>query len=174
MGSRARKLAIAAVMTAFTVIFLYVGSLLPIEQLGIIAFSSLFCVAAVIEAGISSAVLVFIGSSIIGALVVQFRPMINFYVLFFGYYPIVKSLAEKIRLPVLKWAVKLAVFNGALSALWFLFSNLIFNPSIFKLGTALVYILGNAVFILFDIGLTRLISFYIARISKSIRKGTGR
>ena len=157
-------------MTAFTVGLLYLGALLPIEQLGIIALSSLFGVAAVIEAGMGAGVFVFIGSSILGALVVQFRPMIHFYVLFFGYYPIVKSCAEKLKNNILKWAVKLIVFNAALSALWFGFSALIFLPAILNLGTTLIYILGNLVFIVYDIGLSRLISFYIMRISRHVKK----
>jgi hypothetical protein len=157
-------------MTAFTVALLYIGSLLPIEQLGIIALSSLLGIAAVIEAGIGAGVFVFIGSSILGAVVVQFRPMIHFYVLFFGYYPIVKSFAEKLKNDILKWTVKLAVFNAALSALWFGFSSLIFIPAILKLGVALVYILGNIAFIAYDIGVSRLISFYIMRVSKHIKK----
>ena len=160
-------------MTAFTVGLLYLGALLPVQQLGIIALSSLFGIAAVIEAGIGAGAFVFIGSSILGAIIVQFRPMITFYVLFFGYYPIVKSCAEKLKNTALKWAVKLTVFNAALSLLWFLFSSLIFIPVLLELGTALIYVLGNLTFIVYDIGLSRLISFYIMRVSKHLKKSNG-
>jgi hypothetical protein len=173
MKKTTRNMAIAAVMTAFTVVFLYIAALLPMEQIGIIALSSLFGIAAVIEGGISADILVFIGSSIIGALIVPNKPMIHFYVLFFGYYPIVKSLAEKLRNNILKWAVKLAVFNLALTALWFFASFLILNPTILQMGTGLIYLLGNLVFVVYDIGLSRLISFYIVRISKHVKKSDG-
>ena len=172
MRRTTRSLVIAALMTALSVVMLYIASLLPFEQLGIIALSSLFGIAAVIETGLSGGVLVFIGSAIIGALIIPSKPMIHYYVLFFGYYPVVKSLAEKIKYPILKWSVKLAVFNGALSALWFLFSSLIFNQSLIKLGVNIIYLAGNAVFIAYDLGLSRLISFYIIRISKNIRKNS--
>jgi len=157
-------------MTACSVVLLYLASLLPVQRLGIVAISSLFGIAAVIEAGLAADVFVFIGSSLVGWLVVPDKSVILIYTLFLGYYPIVKSLAEKLGKPAAQWCIKLAVFNAALSAAWFLFSSLVFAPGIHKLGTAVVFIAGNAAFILYDIGLTKLISFYIVRISKNIRK----
>ncbi|SHH50386.1 hypothetical protein SAMN02745823_00102 [Sporobacter termitidis DSM 10068] len=157
-------------MTAFAVALLYLASILPAERMGIVAVSSLFGIAAVIEAGIPAGVFVFLGGSLIGWLLVPYKPVILLYALFLGYYPVVKSLAEKLKNKVLQWAVKLAVFNLAFTALWFLFSALVFGPAILKLGTGLVYPVGNLVFILYDIGLTRLIGVYIVRISKNLRK----
>lgn len=157
-------------MTACSVVMLYLASILQVQRLGIIAISSLFGIAAVIEAGIVADIFVYIGSSLVGWLIVPDKSAILVYTLFFGYYPIVKSLAERIGKPAAQWCVKLAVFNAAFSAVWFLFSSLVFASGVLKLGTAVVLIVGNAAFILYDIGLTKLISFYIVRISKNIRR----
>jgi hypothetical protein len=159
-------------MTAFTAVLLYAASILPMERLGIVAVSSLFGIAAVIEAGLVSGIFVFSGSALICWLIVPYKPVVLLYALFFGYYPIIKSLAEKLRNKIIKWCVKLAVFNVALVLLWFLFGGLVFTPAIIKLGNALIWPAGNAAFVLYDIGLTKLIGFYINRLSKRIKNNT--
>lgn len=170
MLRRTRTITLSAVFTALTVVFLYIGNILPTGRLALVAVASLFAVAAVIEAGIVSAVFVFVGSSIIGALILPEKTAVLIYILFFGYYPVIKSIAEKLRSALLKWIVKLIVFEAAFSVIWFLFKSIIFDDSFFTTSIVLVYFAGSAAFILFDIGLTRLIGFYIVRISKNIRK----
>lgn len=172
MRVKTRKMTVSALMTACTVVFLYIASILPAERMGIVALSSLFGIAAVIEAGIVSDIFVFVCSALLGWLIVPYKPVALLYVLFFGYYPIIKSLAERLKNMVLKWVVKLAAFNAALTVLWFFFSGLFLNAAIMQLGTALIYPAGNAVFVLFDIGVTKLIGFYIVRISKNLKKMT--
>lgn len=170
MDKRTRIITLAAVLTALTVVFLYLANMLPTVRLGLAAAASLFAIAAVIEGGVVSSVFVFIGSSVISALLLPDKTAVLVYVLFFGYYPIIKSLAERIRSVVLCWAVKLAVFELSLTAIWFLFKNLVFNAKYLETNLILIYLAGTAAFVVFDIGLTRLISFYIQRISKNIRK----
>lgn len=170
MQKKTRTITLSAVFSALTVVFLYIANLIPTGRLGLVAVASLFAVAAVIETGIVSALFVFVGSAVIGALILPEKTDVLVYGLFFGYYPVIKSIAEKLRSALLKWAVKLAVFEAAFSLLWFLFKNLIFDASFLETNIIFVYLAGTAAFILFDIGLTRLIGFYIVRISKNIKK----
>lgn len=170
MDKRTRLITLAAVLTALTVVLLYLANILPTVRLGLAAAASLFAIAAVIESGIFSAIFVFIGSSVIGALLLPDKTAVLIYVLFFGYYPVIKSLAERIRIIVLSWAVKIAVFELSLTTMWFLFKNLIFNANYLETNVILIYLAGTAAFVVFDIGLTRLIGFYIQRISKNIKK----
>ncbi len=76
-------------MTVCSVVLLYLASVLPAARLGIVAVSSLFGIAAIIEAGLAADIFVFIGSSLIGWLIVPDKPAILIYTLFLGYYPIV-------------------------------------------------------------------------------------
>jgi hypothetical protein len=166
----ARFITLSAAFLALTIVLLYIGNIFPAVRLAAAAAGSLMTVAAVIEAGLGSAALVYIGSAALGFLILPDKTGIFLYILFFGYYPVVKSLGERIKGAVGQWAVKIAVFNAALTAVWFLLREIVFSAEVLRLGILLVYLAGNAVFVLFDIGLTRLISFYIVRISKNIRK----
>jgi hypothetical protein len=170
MKKRTRKITLSAVFTALTVLFLYLASALPTGQLAIIALSSLFGIAAVIEAGYAASIFVFAGSAVIGALILPNKPLMLLYVLFFGYYPVIKSLLEKMYSRVWEWVLKAAVFNAAVSAVWLIFRTIIFESDYQDIHTILVYVIGNIVFVLFDIGLSKLIGFYMIRISKNLGK----
>jgi predicted membrane protein len=130
MSKKTRRITLAAVFTALTLIFLYLANILPAVRLGFTAAASLFAVAAVIETGIVSALFVFVGSSVIGALLLPDKTAVITYVLFFGYYPVIKSLAEKSRSRLLNWTLKFAVFEASFTLIWFLFRNLIFDVKV--------------------------------------------
>ena len=91
------------------------------------------------------------------------------YILFFGYYPIVKHLAERIKYKALSWALKLLVMNAALTALW-LFLRRLFAPDVQALSPVLIYLAANAAFCVYDIALSQLLILYAQRVSKYIRK----
>lgn len=118
-----------------------------------------------------------------GAYLVSALPVILFaekeamllYVLFFGYYPIVKALTERMRKTVIEWIIKLAVFNAAMIAIYFLLSLLTdFSFEEFgilgKYGAYLFLAAGNAVFVLYDIAIARVASVYLFRLHPRIRR----
>ena len=157
-------------MAALTVVFLYLASVFPTGQLGFVAVASLFTIAVVIEAGIKYAALVYVSCAILAFLIIPLKGAALLYTLFFGYYPIVKSFAERLKKPLWAWIVKEAVFIAALTAVWFLFRTLIFSGRYLELSPLIVYIGGIAVFTLYDIGLSRLIGYYIYKISPKIKR----
>jgi len=157
-------------MAALTVVFLYLASVFPTGQLGFVAVASLFTIAVVIEAGIKYAALVYVSCAILAFLIIPLKGAALLYTLFFGYYPIVKSFAERLKKPLWAWIVKEAVFIAALTAVWFLFRTLIFSGRYLDLSPLVVYIGGIAVFTLYDIGLSRLIGYYIYKISPKIKR----
>lgn len=157
-------------MAALTVVFLYLASVFPTGQLGFVAVASLFTIAVVIEAGIKHAALVYISCAVLAFLLIPLKGAALLYTLFFGYYPIVKSFAERLKKPLWSWIVKEAVFVAALTVVWFLFRTLIFSGRYLELSPLIVYIGGVAVFTLYDIGLSRLIGYYIYKISPKIKR----
>jgi hypothetical protein len=148
------------------VIFLHLAAILPSGQFGAIAVSSLFTAAAVIEAGAVSAVCVFAAGCALGTVTVANKSVILLYALFFGYYPIAKCFAERLRPRAAIWIAKLAIFNAALSALWFLLREALSAGISANWGAAIVFAAGNMAFVLFDIGLSKLIGLYIQRVAK--------
>ncbi len=162
--NRTRKLTLTAVFAAFSTVFLYLASVLPTGQLGFLGVASLFGVAAVCEYGLAGGAFVFAVTALLGFFLVPDRMNVVLYVSFFGYYPILKALAEKCRVRAAEWAVKLAVFNAAVTVDLLLYRSLFLDG---KPGPWLVlgvYALLNLVFVAFDIGVSRVISVYMAKI----------
>lgn len=154
-------------MAAGAVVLLFIGRVMPTGQLGFAAVASLFVAAAVIDIGSIWGVGAWIASAVIGLIIAPGSSSSWMFALFFGHYPIVKLFSEK-RLPnVGSWIAKFLVFYIGL------FSALIIAGVaagyVEKYGNWVIpvaLIVGGAVFIVFDIGYSRLIEYYKLRISR--------
>ena len=91
------------------------------------------------------------------------------YVVFLGYYPIIKEKLERLKKPI-AWLLKELVFNAALVAL-LVISKFLLMPtaSVSWLLYAALVVLAEIVFVLYDIALTRLITFYIIKLRHRFR-----
>ena len=98
------------------------------------------------------------------------------YIAFCGYYPVLKSALEIRRLPRLaEWGIKLAIFNVAVIAAYFLMLTVFGIPadSLTIGGVSLPWVfllLGNAVFFVYDWCLTGLISKYMTAWQPRVRQ----
>ena len=174
MSKRTRKLALSALFAALAVMLLYFASIWPTGQVGLAAVAAAFTAAAVIEAGLVSGVYVYIVGSALSLLLMPGRAAPLLYALFFGYYPVLKSLIERIGWIAAQWALKLLAFNAALTAAWFLLGELLFGTRENMPGAIAIYLAGNAVFALFDYGFTKVIWLYTNRVSRFGNNGGGR
>ena len=163
---KTRKLTLTAICAAGSVVLVFLASAMPTGQLGFTAIGSLFCAATVIEAGLAYGAAQFVVAAGLTLLLVPDKGVALLYALFFGYYPLVKSLAEQVKSQALGWIIKLAVLNAAFTALVLILGRGIVPDAMEKLPLAVLYIAANAVFVLYDIGVTKLIALYMDSISK--------
>lgn len=170
MNKKTERLTLLAVFTALSLAFMFLSSVFPMGQMGVLAVASLFGIAAVVEYGIGGGALVYAASAILGFLIIPDKSQTIIYTTFFGYYPVIKHVAEKQKSRIVEWAIKLVVFNAALCVVLFAFSITIFDLS--RLGNSylLVFALCNVVFVIFDFGVTKLIAFYTYRIHNRIHR----
>lgn len=168
-NKKVRRVAFTAVFTALATAFLYTASVFPTGQLGFLGVASLVGIAAVVEYGLAGGFFVYAGTAVLGLLLVPSKALAGLYAVFFGAYPVVKALSEK-RGRALEWFVKLVFFNAALTVAIFALRMTMFDLSNIKYGKALLYVLGNAVFVIFDIAVTRAIGAYMAKIHPRIHK----
>lgn len=164
-----RMLAVGAIVSALAVVLLYISCVLPTLQLTVVAVAGVLSAAVLIECGPGRAALVYLCVSALSLLLLPDKSSAVFYVLFFGHYPIVKYELERIRNPVFCWCAKLASGNLCIGALALLLA--IFFPEWrFEYPLWIVWLLGNAVFVLFDLALTKLIAYYQFRIRPKIMR----
>lgn len=166
MNKKTRVLTLSALFSALSLISLYIASVWPTGQLGLAAFASLFVMAAVIESGLLSGVYVYVISSALAVLLLPTKTAPLLYVLFFGFYPMLKYLIERLKKKPLQWVIKLLVFNVSLCVIYFILKVLVFDFADTPLGAAVLVIGSNVIFALFDYGFSKVIGFYMERIHR--------
>lgn len=167
MNSQTRALSLTALSVAGAVVALYLGSFLPIGRLSMVAVAAIFTAVCVIEGGLRYGTLCFVAASILGFLIVPDRVQALVYITCFGAYPLLKSIAERQKSVVLSWIIKLAVFFIVLILYTTILSELILGAIIPEgWGFPVLAGVGLVVFIVYDIGMSKLIGFYLARIYK--------
>lgn len=158
-----------AMLAALGVILLYLGSLVEILDISMAVIASLMCIFAVIEYGGSAPWLVFGVTAVLSLILVPQKSPAVMYALFFGYYPILKEKFEKLRL-VTCWICKEIVFNIALAAILLSMRFLLFAYTDIPIELYVIaVVVCEAIFILYDIALSRLISFYVYRLRKRFK-----
>ncbi len=161
---RTIALTVSAMLSALGVVLLALGSLLETVDLSVSALASFFVVYAVIELKGAYPWMMWIVTAGLAWLLLPQKSPALFYTLI-GFYPILKEKAERFR-PVLSWVLKLICFHlsGLLAYLGLRFllttSDLETRPWML----AVLYLLALACFILYDIALSRIISFYFAKL----------
>ena len=95
------------------------------------------------------------------------------YVVCFGLYSVLKSVAEtRIRNRTVEWAAKILFFNMALVLMLLGARLLLLDTGILKELPGWAWVLGwivlNGVFLIYDVALTRVMTFYIFRLRKKL------
>ncbi len=176
VSNNTKKLTVSALLAAMGVALLLIGALLETLDLTMAALTSFLCIFAVIELGGAYPWLIFAVTSVLAIILMPQSMGGWFYLLFFGYYPILKEKFEKLN-KYIAWIIKIALLNVALILSVVLVSfifyggnpldtfNFIFSDAEGGVYVAVaVYALVNLVFIIYDIALTRIISFYFIKL----------
>ena len=166
-----QSLTVSAMLCALGVVILALGALIEVIDLSVGVIASLLCIFAVIELKGAYPWMIWLVTSIVGYLLLPLKTPVIFYALFFGFYPIIKEKAEKLSSP-LSWVVKLITLHVSLLVilltLWLFFPELLsgMGQLLFLVG---MYVASLVVFVLYDVALTRIITFYFIRLRHRFR-----
>lgn len=164
-------MALTAMLTALSLVLLYASALLPTGRMGVVAVAGLLPAAAVVSGGLPAGMMCWAGTSLLGLLLLPDKGNALLYLLFFGIYPLVKYLVERLRKLPLELVLKLAFFNLVLTLFWFGLRQ-VFLAAL-PLPTEanwLVYLLGNTAFLVYDFGFSKLIALYVQRVDRMLKK----
>ncbi len=149
-------------------------SFFPYLTYAVPAVAGLFIMVAVIETNIKWAFITYIVSAVITFLMAEPEAKM-LYVLFFGYYPILKAIFEKPKSRVLEYLLKFAVFNAAVLLNYLLIAP-VMGFSVEDFGefgkySAIVLLVGaNIVFPIYDLAVSQMSQFYMVRVHPSVKR----
>ena len=164
MSRSAKRIARLAALAALGVVLLLLTGVMPAGKLGLMAIASLPVCAALMMYGRAWAAGVFAVTAILGFLLFPGTTAIG-YALFFGYYPIAKSVFERVRGAWQPWALKLALFAAAFGAYWFL-ARALFSGADELLPWYALFLIGAVVFFVYDWCYSLIIRFYLDKIAR--------
>ena len=168
--SAAKRIALCAVLAALGVGIQLLATLEPSVSPAIAALAGMVCAVALIHCGIGWSLGVFAVCGLLGLLLCPTKSVCLFYLAFYGWYPAVKSLLERIERPALCWAAKLGVAAVGLGAAYLLYYLLFANTAVLSWYVyAGIYALSLGAFVAYDIAFSLLISFYNRRIAPHIK-----
>ena len=167
------KITLSAIMAAMATVFM-LFSYFPYLTYAIPAIAGLFIMVLVIEIDKKWAIMAYLVSCVLVFLFAEPESKLM-YICFFGYYPILKAAVDSIKKSAVEWIIKIAVFNTAVALIYLFFLKL-FGISLEDfgvLGRYGVYILlclGNVVFVLYDIAVSRMAMLYMNLLHSRIRQ----
>lgn len=154
---KTRYTTISGMVSALSVVIMLLTNIMPsmMYVIPIITGAIVFAINEII--GKKWALGVFFVTSLISFILLADKEAALNYTLFFGYYPLLKPLYEKLP-KVLSWGVKVLTFNVALVAIGlivtFIFKLPFLDEDFGKLTIPLFAVLFNVVFIMYDIMFT--------------------
>ena len=165
---KAKKIAVSAILSSLGVLMLYLGSVIELFDLTMAALASLIIIFAVIEMGGSVPWLIYGVTSLLSMLLLPNKFIALMYLLFAGTYPIFKEKFERLH-PVVSWVLKLSLFNTALIVVVLTSKYLLHIPDTGVDFEWLVFLVGNATFVLYDFAVTRIITLYLLKIRAKLK-----
>ena len=168
------KTAVCAMVAALSVVVMML-TVIPVLTYTAPAFAGLLLIIIVIEIDKKWAVGVYAAVSALGLLIATDKEAAVMYLVFFGYYPIIKAILES-KLP--RWAeivIKFLLFNAAMVGCYFILIK-VFGMSmddmneLGKYGPLILLAMGNVVFLLYDFALTKLVIVYQMKWQDKFRK----
>ena len=172
MKKPVKKLTLTAILCAVSLSVLLLAPYISTVTVSLVAIAGLGVAVMFMECGIKYAVLGYITVSVLSALLVSDKTAACRYIFFFGHYPIFKGWCESMRRVWVEFLLKLLCFNIALFLCFYfayILGESITLPDI-PFAYPLAVILGNAVFLLYDFGFSKLISLYRRYFDRRYRK----
>lgn len=168
------KTALGGMCIGLSAALMMLSSVIPFLTYAIPAMAALLVLFMRIECNWKWALSVYIGASVICALVVPEKEAVAIYIALVGYYPLLKLVFDKLP-RVLGYAVKSVFFVGMIIGIYYVIMH-VFGISTELLEDTqgfmipLLVVLGLVTFIIYDVALDKLELAYYRRWQKQLRK----
>ena len=169
------KVALGGVVSALSLVLMIISGVAISLEYAIPMITGALLMVLVVEFSKGFAWIIYIVVSILSLLLLGNKEPAVMYLMFFGYYPIIKSVLEQHLKKISCWIVKYLIFNISMIASYFVVTKIfmISFDDIKEFGRFALPVLllaGNILFIMYDVLLTRLVSIYIYRWQKHIKR----
>ena len=176
---KSQKIAIGGLLTAFACMIIIISNVFPSGMYTFPALSGVIILVLSFVAGQGIAWSSYIAVSIVSFLLCTSKEATLCFILFLGYYPLIRQYLQKIKLKFVRLIIKLLIFNSAASGIYFLLLYVFSLPGdefeIFGVSLPLIFLfIMNVVFLIYDIALSLFEKKYKQTIYKFVTKMLGK
>ena len=164
---KTRKIALAAILSALSVVILLLGSIITVLDMTAVALSSILIMLAVIEIGGAYPYLIWLVTGILSLLLLPDKFGALLYLSFGGIYPIFKAMFERLHY-IVSWVLKFSCFNVMLIIMIVVANFVLALPDTGLGFTLTVFGVCNFTFFIYDIATTQLITLYLVKLRKML------
>lgn len=168
-----KVIAYSGVATALSIVMLFLGSIFWVLGYTMPLVASLVMIILLDSISQKSALLTFISTSIISFILLNDKECVLLYILFFGYYPLIRDKINDIKPKFLSYLLKFITFNAAMvltQVLCVYVFGIPFDDMLGKWGIVLFVLCLNLVFVVFDKLYTLLLRLYRIMLKKKVEK----
>lgn len=166
-------IAFSGIFTALSVVLLYFGGIVWIFSYIVPLLSSFIVMIAKKSFNLRTSLIIYISVSIISIFILPDKECALLYVMFFGYYPIIKDNIEKFKSKILSIIFKFVLFNFSIvlaEIVCIYLFNIPYDNEFGKWGTVILLLSGNIVFLLYEKLFYMVEILYEKRIKKYLNK----
>ena len=165
------KVADGGLFSAMALVLMMLTGVFPFGTYAFPVVAGMMLIVIYLEFGFRWSMLVYGVISIMSILFVADKEAALFFLLLFGYYPVVKSFIERIKSKIIQYIIKFAVFNASAVSVYFLMLFVFGLPSdsfeLFGVNIPLVFLIaGNFVFLIYDFAINVVVAQYLQKYRK--------
>lgn len=173
MKNKTKNTAVCGLMTALSVVLMMLTTLVPVFMYVLPIVTGLLVLFVADVSNKKWGAGVYFSTAFLSLLLITDKEAALTYALFFGYYPLIKDIIEKLP-KLISWILKFVIFNlsavgiGVISFYLFGVSGDEYNE-FGKYTIPILLVMANVAFVLYDVCLTRN-RFLLIRISDKFKK----
>ncbi|MCH5192326.1 MAG: hypothetical protein J1F11_00085 [Oscillospiraceae bacterium] len=161
------KVSLGGVIASLCLVMMFLTAVFPILSMTLPLFAGALVAVVAIEISRSWAFVTYAVIVVLAFFVTPDKDAWLFFTFLFGYYPILKSYFEGFKVKLIAVLCKLAVFDAAVAAIFYILMNILGTLDLFEefgfynewLIPAL-FVFGNLVFVMYDYVLSVLVECY--------------
>lgn len=165
---QSEKVALCGMVAALCTILLFMTGMFPFSTYALPALAGLLMVSVAVETGASWAFTLYVSVSILSFIMTPDKEAMLMFVMFFGHYPITKLLIERLKFKPLQFLLKFLCFNACIVIAYLVIIYLFQIPDVLeefgdfgKYSAMVLLLLGNVLFLVYDIALKNIMNAYI-------------
>ncbi|WP_418854017.1 VTT domain-containing protein, partial [Ruminococcus sp.] len=170
------RVALGGICSAVCLLLMFSSSFLPMLDYTIPTFAGFMMVVMIVEVDKNWAIATYCAVSLLSIFVTPNYEATLLFILFMGYYPILKYYLDQKKNRLLVWAIKLAVFNVAIVIFFLAFQYIFTSVDMLegmemfgKYAVLVLWAAANLFFFVYDYALTQLTDMYINWFRKKIQ-----